>query len=143
MSLSDEGKRDQLLGYEITRIERRYGKEERRVVGFTTSDTFTDHVMTTNNRVVSYEVRGIDQCMNPTETYRISDEFKLLHEGMLDKTDWEITVNTTSPSDEKPDNEDETDTPCSGTISAAGNDELTISWIRRMWELPQRRKLRQ
>lgn len=120
MSLSDEGKRDQLLGYEITRIERRYGKEERRVVGFTTSDTFTDHVMTTNNRVVSYEVRGIDQCMNPTETYRISDEFKLLHEGMLDKTDWEITVNTTSPSDEKPDNEDETDTPCSGTISAAG-----------------------
>lgn len=114
------GDRDKLLGYEITRIERKYGKEERRVVGFTTSDTFTDHVMTTNNRVVSYEVRGIDQCMNPTETYRISDEFKLLHEGMLDKTDWELRVNTTSPSDEKPDNEDETDTPCSGTISAAG-----------------------
>lgn len=114
------GDRDKLLGYEITRIERKYGKEERRVVGFTVTDTFTDHVMTTNNRVVSYEVRGIDQCMNPTKTYRISEEFKLLHEGMLDKTDWEIRVNTTSPSDEKPENGNETDTPCSGTISAAG-----------------------
>lgn len=120
MSLSDEGNREKLLGYEITRIERRYGKEEKRVVGFTTSDTFTDHVMTVNNRVVSYEVRGIDKCMNPTETYRIPDEFKLLHEGMLDKTDWKITVNTTSPSDKKPENGNETDIPCSGTVSSAG-----------------------
>ena len=103
-------------GYEITRIER--ADTERKKDGWLAlppAIPLRIMLMTTNNRVVSYEVRGIDQCMNPTETYRISDEFKLLHEGeVLDKEeqDWEITVNTTSPSDEKPDNEDETDTPC-------------------------------
>ena len=90
-----------LFGYEITRIQRRYGKEERQVVGFTQEDTFTDVISGINNRVVGYEVRGIDWCMMPTKAYVLADEILVSHDGSMDKADWSITVNTWSKTDEE------------------------------------------
>lgn len=90
-----------LFGYEITRIQRRYGKEERQVVGFTQEDTFTDVISGINNRVVGYEVRGIDWCMMPTKAYVLADEILVSHDGSMDKAGWSITVNTWSKADEE------------------------------------------
>ncbi len=120
MAAEGSGAEDGMLGYEIIRIQRRYGKEERRVVGFTTENTFTDTVMTVNNRVTGYEVRGIDKCMNATETFRLEEEFKISHDGAMDKSDWKITTNTASESDKPVTSEDEMDSSCSDTISSAG-----------------------
>lgn len=113
-----------LFGYEITRIQRRYGKEERQVVGFTREAAFTDVIAGINNRVVGYEVRGIDWRMMPTKTSRLDEEILVSHDGSMDKAGWSITVNTWSPEDEKVDGagnagEDQYHQSCSGTISSA------------------------
>lgn len=124
-----------IFGYEITRIQRRYGKEERQVVGFTQENTFTDVIAGINNRVVGYEVRGIDWCMMPTKAYRLGEEILVSHDGSMDKSGWSITVNTWSPEDEKVDGagnggEDQYHQSCSGTISSAkimiDNDPNTV-----------------
>lgn len=114
----------ELFGYEITRIQRRYGKEERQVVGFTQENTFTDVISGINNRVVGYEVRGIDWCMMPTEAYVLADEILVSHDGSMDKTGWSITVNTLSKADEEVNGdvnseENQFNQSCSGTISSA------------------------
>lgn len=119
---SDLGKG--LFGYEITRLERRYGKTESKVVGFTLEDTFTDVVAGINNRVVGYEIRGIDWCMNPTKPYRLTEEILVSHDGSMDKAGWSIAVNTWSeedwPVDEDGDSgESQYHQSCSGTISSA------------------------
>lgn len=125
---SDIGK--DLFGYEITRIQRRYGKEERQVVGFTQTDTFTDVIGSVNNRVVGYEVRGIDWCMEPTKPGRLEDEIQISHDGSMDKSGWKITVNTWSKEDEEVTGEDEGNLSCSDTISSAktmiDNDRSTV-----------------
>ena len=117
-----------LFGYEITRIQRRYGKEERQVVGFTQEDTFTDVISGINNRVVGYEVRGIDWCMMPTKAYVLADEILVSHDGSMDKAGWSITVNTWSKADEEVNGDVNRDVNseenqfnqfCSGTVSSA------------------------
>lgn len=113
-----------LFGYEITRIQRRYGKEERQVVGFTQEDTFTDVISGINNRVVGYEVRGIDWCMMPTKAYVLADEILVSHDGSMDKAGWSITVNTWSKADEEVNGdvnseENQFNQSCSGTVSSA------------------------
>lgn len=117
-----------LFGYEITRIQRRYGKEERQVVGFTQEDTFTDVISGINNRVVGYEVRGIDWCMMPTKAYVLADEILVSHDGSMVKAGWSITVNTWSKADEEVNGDVNRDVNseenqfnqfCSGTVSSA------------------------
>lgn len=113
-----------MFGYEITRIQRRYGKEERQVVGFTREDTFTDVISGINNRVVGYEVRGIDWCMMPTEACVLADEILVSHDGSMDKAGWSITVNTWSKADEEVNGdvnseENQFNQSCSGTVSSA------------------------
>ena len=113
-----------LFGYEITRIQRRYGKEERQVVGFTQEDTFTDVISGINNRVVGYEVRGIDWCMMPTKAYVLADEILVSHDGSMVKAGWSITVNTWSKADEEVNGdvnseENQFNQSCSGTVSSA------------------------
>ena len=64
-----------LFGYEITRLQApATEEEEREVVGFTPEDTFTDVISGINNRVVGYEVRGINWCMMPTKAYVAADD---------------------------------------------------------------------
>ena len=76
-------------------------RKSARLWGFTQEDTFTDVISGINNRVVGYEVRGIDWCMMPTKAYVLADEILVSHDGSMDKAGWSITVNTWSKADEE------------------------------------------
>ena len=50
-----------ILGYEIARCFYEDGDPVRQVIGFTTENTYQDHVSTINNRVMTYEVIAVDK----------------------------------------------------------------------------------
>lgn len=107
---------DLLLGYEIARVTYENGQATIEVVGFTTSDTYTDTVTTINNRTVTYQITAIDQFLNRSETITLPS-VKISHDGSYDKSQWTVTTNMTSAQDTTPD-ATETD-PCEPeTVSA-------------------------
>ncbi len=80
---------EDILGYEITRCITSGGTVEKQVVGFTTSDTYSDVVATINNRVVTYEVAVVDKYLNRSAA-KVLDPIKIEHDGSLDKTYWTV-----------------------------------------------------
>ncbi len=89
---------DAVLGYEITRCITSGGKVEKKVVGFTTGDTFVDTVSSINNRVFTYEVAVIDKFLNRSASKSL-EPVKVSHDGSYDKTDWTVTTNMISLAD--------------------------------------------
>lgn len=84
-----------IAGYEISRSMISNGKKETRVVGFVPIDTaastvFTDHVRAINNRVLSYEVRAVDNYLNYSNAAE-AGSVKIQTDGALDQSDWTIT----------------------------------------------------
>lgn len=81
---------DRILGYEIYRN----GK----VIAFTNDATFTDTIMTSNNRVYTYEVIAYDYNLRPTNKVTL-DPVKISHDGSLDKSTWIYTSNVAADQD--------------------------------------------
>ncbi|MDD6794924.1 MAG: M60 family metallopeptidase [Clostridiaceae bacterium] len=76
---------DRILGYEIYR--------NGEIIGFTTEDTFTDSLVSINNRALTYEVVAYDYHLNTTEKKNVGS-IKISHEGIIDKSNWTIETNT-------------------------------------------------
>ena len=83
---------EDILGYEITRCIRSNGEVEEQPVGFASEFndfTFSDHVTTINNRVLTYKVTLVDKYLNRSVSKEL-DPVKIEHDGDIDKTDWTI-----------------------------------------------------
>ena len=97
-----------ILGYEIVRVTTSQGQTQKEVVGFTTTDTFTDSV-NLGSRAISYEVYAIGQ-----DTYRSkvcdTKTYKVYSDGSQDKSQMTVTTNMTSELDEN--HEANEDMPC-------------------------------
>lgn len=94
---SDEKFTGDVLGYEVIRVTRNKSKVQKEIVGFTTSDTFTDSV-NLGSRVVSYEVRAVDKYANYSNAYA-TDSYKVLSDGVYDKSQMTVTTNMKSEMD--------------------------------------------
>lgn len=89
------GSDDSMAGYEI----RRNGT----VVGFVPVDksgttVYDDTIATVNNRVFTYEVRGVDRLMNMTEPFTL-EPVKISTDGSMSKAGWDVTTNVVSSED--------------------------------------------
>ena len=82
---------EDVLGYEIVRTMTSGGTVEKELAGFTTEKTFTDHVTTVNNRVITYEVTVIDKYLNRSAVRTLAP-VKIEHDGSLDKEFWTVTA---------------------------------------------------
>ncbi len=78
-----------ILGYEIVRRTIERGVTERRTVGFTTTNSFTDVVSAMNNRTVSYEVTLVDKYLNRSAAAE-GAMVKVEHGGDLGKENWTV-----------------------------------------------------
>ncbi len=100
---------DVILGYEIARYCYEDGVPVRQVIGFTTEETWQDHVAVVNNRVMTYEVIAVDKFgyrSNP----EVIGEVKISHDGSHDKSLWTVTTNMSSEEDRA--EEAEENDPC-------------------------------
>ena len=97
----EEAYAGQILGYEIVRVSTNKGNVEKEVVGFTTSDTFTDSV-NLGSRAVSYEVYAID-LQTARAAAAVTDTVKVLSDGSYDKSQFTVTTNMASELDHKED----------------------------------------
>ncbi len=109
LDMAFKGDSSVLIGYEVVRVTREQGQLKKEVVGFTTTERFTDHAAQLGNRTVSYEVTAIDQFMNRSAVSE-TQTVKLTGDGLQEKDHWEIATNMTSEEDSTPD-ADEND-PC-------------------------------
>ena len=89
---------DLLLGYEITRITYANGQPSAEVVGFTTSDHYTDTITTLNNRTVTYEIAAVDKFLNRSQSVSLPT-VKISHDGSYDKSLWTVSTNMVSDQD--------------------------------------------
>lgn len=92
-----------ILGYEISRSMVSNGKKDTKVIGFVpihTKDStqYVDTVSAINNRVMSYEVRAVDKYLNYSNTADAGSA-KVQTEGILDKSDWDVTTDMVSEDD--------------------------------------------
>lgn len=97
LTASDAIPAEDILGYEIVRCMTSGGQVERQTVGFATADdsgnaTFSDHVTTVNNRVVTYEVTLIDHYLNRSKVKKMPS-LKIQHDGSIDKANWTVSAN--------------------------------------------------
>ena len=142
---------EDVLGYEITRCMISGGKTTREPVGFTTGNTFSDTIVSINNRVVWYEVAVIDKYLNRSAA-KVLQPLKIEHDGSLDKTFWTVSTadltvagetESSSPStdviyDTDTENTEETarerdklidhDTATVYTASAGANPQITLEF---------------
>ena len=81
-----------VLGYEIVRCMWAGSEKIRETVGFTTGNTFSDTIVSINNRMVWYEVTVIDKYLNRSAV-KVLDPVKIQHDGSLDKTFWTVSTN--------------------------------------------------
>lgn len=98
LSLTSTVDAEALLGYEITRITYADGHPNAEVVGFTTTDHYTDTVTTLNNRTVTYEITAVDKFLNHSESVTLPT-VKISHDGSYDKSLWTVATNMVSEQD--------------------------------------------
>lgn len=111
-----------IAGYEIIRKITANGETQSQVVGYQPADShgnavYTDEVTAINNRVLSYEVKPVDQFMNygnPVSAGKVKVETN----GSLAKENWTAKTNMVSE-DDQPIVPDETD-PDSGYDATPG-----------------------
>lgn len=104
-----------VLGYEIVRVSINQGQTQKEVVGFTTSDKFTDAV-NLGSRAISYEIYAIDKETNRAHVYN-TDTYKVYSDGSYDKSQMTVTTNMLSDLDET--HESDEDMPCESTTKHA------------------------
>ncbi len=89
---------DVILGYEIARYCYEDGESVRQVIGFSTENTWQDHVAVVNNRVMTYEVTAVDKFGYRSNPATIG-EVKISHDGSHDKSMWTAASNLHSQED--------------------------------------------
>lgn len=104
-----------ILGYEVIRVTTNQGQIQKEVVGFTTSNTFSDAV-NLGSRAISYEVYAIDKNTYRSSAYN-SDIYKVYSDGSQDKNQMTVSTNMTSPLDQS--HEANEDMPCHTTTTHA------------------------
>lgn len=104
-----------ILGYEVVRVTTSQGQIQKEVVGFTTSNTFSDAV-NLGSRAVSYEVYAVDKNTYRSNAYN-SDTYKVYSDGSQDKSQMTVSTNMTSPLDQSHDANE--DMPCHTTTTHA------------------------
>lgn len=100
---------DVILGYEIARYCYEDGESVRQVIGFSTENTWQDHVAVVNNRVMTYEVIAVDKFGYRSNPVIIGD-VKISHDGSHDKSMWTAATNLYSEQDKAQEAEEED--PC-------------------------------
>lgn len=116
LTLSSTVDVEALLGYEITRITYADGQPSAEVVGFTTTDHYTDTITTLNNRAVTYEIVAVDKFLNRSQSVSLPT-VKISHDGSYDKSLWTVATNMVSDQDSHLDAGDHD--PCEPTPVAA------------------------
>lgn len=106
-----------LLGYEIVRCTTANGEVEREIAGFATESTFSDHITTMNNRVVTYEVTVIDKYLNRSAVKTLTP-LKIEHDGSVDKTFWSATTNNIEATNIDTGGIGDENTPCGPELDA-------------------------
>ncbi len=99
ITIQDTANPDVVLGYEIARYQYENGVPVRQVIGFSTETTYVDHVVTVNNRVMTYEVTAVDQFGYRSNSRKIGD-VRISHDGSQDKSMWTVSTNMLSIKDE-------------------------------------------
>lgn len=98
ISIQSLADREVILGYEIARYQYENGVPVRQVIGFTTEDSYVDHVSTINNRVMTYEVTAVDKFGYYSNSRKVGD-VRIAHDGSHDKSMWTVTTNMVSSGD--------------------------------------------
>ncbi len=98
ISIETTANQEVILGYEIARYSYENGLPMRQVVGFSTGNTYVDHVATINNRVLTYEITAVDKFGYRSKARKIGD-VRISHDGSQDKSMWDVTTNMTSTGD--------------------------------------------
>ncbi len=108
---------DDVLGYEIVRCITSNGEVEKELAGFTTENTFSDHITTMNNRVVTYEVTVIDKYLNRSAVKTLAP-LKIEHKGNIDKSYWTVTTNNIEATNVADAGNGDDNTPCGPELEA-------------------------
>lgn len=82
---------EDVLGYEIVRTTISGGEVQKELAGFATEETFRDHIVTVNNRVITYEVTLVDKYLNRSAVKTL-EPIKIEHDGSLEKDFWTVTT---------------------------------------------------
>ncbi len=129
LEASDNILKEDIHGYEIVRCMTSGGKVSKEVAGFTTGNTFSDHITTVNNRVVTYEITLIDHYMNRSAVKTLPS-LKIEHDGAIDKTNWTLSTNGLTPTQKVESPSGDEEDPCAPApenpiVKAADNDTNT------------------
>lgn len=106
-----------VLGYEIVRCTTSNGEVEKEIAGFATENTFSDHITTMNNRVVTYEVTVIDKYLNRSAVKTLAP-LKIEHDGSIDKSFWSATTNNIEATNVAESGSGDENTPCGPQLDA-------------------------
>ncbi len=98
ISIESAANKEIILGYEIARYHYENGVAVRQVIGFSTEDSYVDHVSTINSRVMTYEVTAVDQFGYRSNSRKVGD-VRISHDGSHEKSMWTVTTNMVSMSD--------------------------------------------
>lgn len=98
ISIESAANKEIILGYEIARYHYENGVAVRQIIGFSTEDSYVDHVSTINNRVMTYEVTAVDQFGYRSNSRKVGD-VRISHDGSHEKSMWTVTTNMVSMSD--------------------------------------------
>ena len=97
-----------ILGYEVVRVTTSQGQTQKEVVGFTTTNTFTDSV-NLGSRAISYEVYAVGKDTHRSSVYN-THTHKIYSDGNQDKTQMTVSTNMISSLDQN--HESNENMPC-------------------------------
>lgn len=97
-----------ILGYEVVRVTTIQGQTQKEVVGFTTTNTFTDSV-NIGSRAISYEVYAVGKDTHRSSVYN-THTHKIYSDGNQDKTQMTVSTNMISSLDQN--HESNENMPC-------------------------------
>lgn len=120
---------EDVLGYEIVRTTISGGEVQRELAGFATEETFSDHILTVNNRVITYEVTLVDKYLNRSAVKTL-EPIKIEHDGSMEKEFWTVSTENLKATDKEELEDDEDYTTCKPQVkdpvwAAVDNDGKT------------------
>lgn len=120
---------EDVLGYEIVRTTISGGEVQRELAGFVTEETFSDHILTVNNRVITYEVTLVDKYLNRSAVKTL-DPVKIEHDGSMEKAFWTVSTENLKATDKEELEDDEDYMTCKPQVknpvwAAVDNDSKT------------------
>ncbi len=111
ITISTDKRQELIIGYEIIKSTTSNGVTASEVAGFVPIQTaastkYVDTISAMNNRVISYEVRAVDQYLNYSLAVS-AGSVKIQTDGILDKDAWTAETTMTSEDDKAVDKNEE------------------------------------